>query len=186
MKNNQYNILGHSVFLIDKIKLVPVNYSHILKIKEWRNEQIKFLRQKTPITDKDQIEYYNQVIKPSFIDTKPKQILFSIIEDNNLIGYCGLVHIDWFSRNAELSFLLETKLYNDQDQYFEKFSSFLKMIQQIAKKIGLHKIYTFGYDVLCYRFKPLISQKFTKEANLVDHVLVENKLTNVLIYSKII
>ena len=44
------------------------------------------------------------MVKKQFKEKQPNQLLFSFIENNLLIGYGGLVHIDWTNKNAEISF----------------------------------------------------------------------------------
>ena len=58
------------------------------------------------------------------------------------------------------------------------------MIQEVARKANLNKIFTYGYDISPYRFKPLKQQNFLKEAHLVKHVKVEDEIKDVIIYSK--
>ena len=76
----------------------------------WRNEQIDYLRQTNHLTKQDQDNYFNKIIFKQFNHQKPSQILFSFYNKNKLIGYGGLVHINWAHKNAEISFLLKTEL----------------------------------------------------------------------------
>jgi len=186
LKGETYDIIGRKTFHINEIELVPFGIEHIFKILKWRNEQITYLRQSEPITSDEQIKYYNEVVKPGFKDKLPKQLLFSIIEQEKLIGYGGLVHIDWKNKNAEISFLLATKIFENHLMYYNKFNLFLTLIQQVAKTVQLHKIFTYGYGITSYRFAPLEKQKFNKEADLIDHIMINDHFYNAIIYSKIL
>lgn len=179
-----YKILEQNIFSIDNYNIIPIREEDIFLIKKWRNEQIKFLRQDKIINDEEQRIYYDHYIKSEFEKDFPKQILFSILNKKKLVGYGGLVHIDWRNKNGEISFLLETSLYSNQLYYNDSFNAFLKMIQEVAKKTSLKKIFTFGYDISAYRFLPLKQQNFLKEAHLVKHVKVKDEIKDVIIYSK--
>ena len=101
-------------------------------IRKWRNEQIDILRQNKPLTKDEQSKYYHQVIKKSFYEKKPEMILFSFLIKNNCVGYGGFVHIDWNSKKAELSIILDTNRTKKQETYKKEFSIFLKIILNIG------------------------------------------------------
>ena len=88
--------------------LVPIRYEDRYEILRWRNDQINILRQTKPITPQEQDEYFNSAVANLFKIDSPPQLLWSLLKSNILIGYGGLVHIDWKSKNAEISFLTET------------------------------------------------------------------------------
>ena len=165
--------------------LVPIRFEDRYDIMKWRNDQIDLLRQKEVLTIEEQDFYFKNVVAPLFENNQPSQLLFSLIQNNELIGYGGLVHIDWENKNAEISFLLDNKL-NDESFYSICFNVFLVLIEKIAKEIKLHKIFTYGYDIAEYRFEPLIQQKYMLEAHMRNHVLVKDNLVDVKIYSKLV
>ena len=181
----KYKILKKAFFKRDNIKLIPIRVEDKFKIMKWRNQQINLLRQKHPLTIKDQNEYFKNIISKAFDQENPKQILFSFLEKNELIGYGGLVHINWQNMNAEISFLLKTEL-NSGLYYSKTFSVFLELIEEIAKSIDLHKIYTYGYDLYKERFIPLINKSYIKEATLRQHKKIDETWYDIKIYSKII
>ena len=150
MENNKrkYGFLASDKFCSDEYCLVPLAEQEIELIRKWRNEQIDYLRQNKPLTKDEQLNYYHQVIKKSFYEKKPKVILFSFILKNNCIGYGGLVHIDWNSKKAELSFLLDTNRTKEPETYKKEFSIFLKIILNISfKQILFNKIFTETFDI---------------------------------------
>jgi hypothetical protein len=107
---NSYKVLNKQVFNSGAFSLVPIRFEDRLDIMNWRNEQIYHLRQAKPLTKNDQDSYFKNIINKLFEDDKPNQILFSFLKDGNCIGYGGLVHINWIDKNAEISFIMETKL----------------------------------------------------------------------------
>ncbi len=118
------------MFLDGHFCIEPIQEEHRYKIMQWRNEQLYHLRQTKPLTEKDQDNYFHNVIEPQFNQDTPEQVLFSFLHDNECIGYGGLVHIDWQDKNAEISFVMDTKLENN---YFgDLWRSFLKLIDMVA------------------------------------------------------
>ena len=155
-------------------------------IREWRNLQMDILRQNEEITESQQRKYFKEVIDPSFTQTTPSQVLFSILKDKKLIGYGGLVHIDWEAKTAEISFLLEPALNNHIRSFTENFDEFLVFIQKIAyTHLELDKIYTYAYDIRTYVYPPLEKHGFVCEARLRNHIKIGDDVFDVVIHSKI-
>ncbi len=142
----RYKCLTKQEFQIDDYKIVPIRFEDRYNIMKWRNEQIHHLRQTKILTIEDQDLYFENVVAKLFDQIKPDQILFSLLENNILIGYGGLVHLDWEKKSGEISFLISTDL---EKHFFEKFwNLFLLMIENIAFKIlEFNKIYTYAYDL---------------------------------------
>jgi hypothetical protein len=116
--------------------MVCINHlerKHIYKIMEWRNAQIKWLRQKEPLTREQQERWFGGYIDG--LDSYcPKSYLYAIYKDRIFVGYGGLVHINWDKMSAEVSFLLDPqiKIYN---HIYAEFMRLLKM--QAIKKLGI-------------------------------------------------
>mgnify|MGYP000989582711 CR=1 FL=1 len=182
---NRFKILSKQEYRKGEYRIVPIRMEDRFKIMEWRNEQIDLLRQKVVLTKKIQDEYFENVIVKLFDDEQPSQILFSFLKNKEFIGYGGLVHIDWEYKNAEISFLLSTKM-SSEKPYNILINIFLELIEKVAKDVNLHKIYTYGYDVEDFRFKPLINQNYNLEATLKEHALIDDKFKDVKIYGKIL
>lgn len=178
----KYKILEQQVFAKGNYSIVPIRFEDRFEIMRWRNEQIDILRQGDFLTEEIQNNYFNNVVIKLFDDKKPKQILFSYLKDKKLIGYGGLVHIDWENKNAEISFLLDTNV-NNEEFYLKTFTIYLNLIKQVAKSIGLHKIFTYGYCTDEYRFTPLLKNDFKQEAHLKKHILIDKELIDIKIYA---
>lgn len=164
-------------------RLVPIREEDILKIKQWRNEQINILRQKKPLTDEEQMNYYKNVIKPTFSQEHPEQILFSYLHQDRCIGYGGLTHIDWYNQRAEVSFLLETARNHDISQFQKEFGIFLEFLKQIAfDDLKLHRLYTETYDIRPYVIQTLEEKGFRFEGRLKNHVKIDGKFVDSVIH----
>jgi len=137
-----------------------------------------------PLSRSAQDLYFNNTISQLFNDEKPDQILFSYLENDICIGYGGLVHINWDDRHAELSFIMDTQL--EASAFAEHWTNYIQLICEVAfKEIGLHKIFTYAYDIRSNLYPILEEQGFSLEARLTDHKLIENNYVDVVIHSRL-
>lgn len=181
---NSYKVLNKQTFTSGNYSLVPIRFEDRNAIMKWRNEQIYHLRQAKPLTKEDQEAYFENVVTKLFGQEQPNQLLFSFLEDGELIGYGGLVHIDWNSKHAEISVLFSTVL--NETCYKSLSTIFFSLIEKVGLELQLNKIYTYGYDFDDSRFEPLYKSGFILNAFLHEHVSVNGKLVPVRIYSKIL
>lgn len=155
-----------------------------MQIMKWRNEQIYHLRQDRLLTETDQDLYFKNVIGKEFEKEKPDQILFSYLKNNDCVGYGGLVHLSHVNKNAELSFVMDTTL--EETSFGEHWTNFLKLITLVAfDDLGLHKIFTYAYDLRPKLYPALEDAGFFKEAVLKEHVIIGNELKDVIIHALI-
>ena len=98
-----YKCLKTNIFSDSKFKIIPIRFEDSIEIMNWRNEQIEILRQSEKLTSDKQIEYFSTVVNKLFYEKEPSQLLFSFFYEEELIGYGGLVHIDWENCNSEIS-----------------------------------------------------------------------------------
>lgn len=168
---------------VREFKLIPIRYQDRAKIRQWRNEQIYHLRQSNVLSEEEQENYFKNIVAPLFNTTNPKQILFSFLYKNKLVGYGGLVHINWLDRHAEVSFLMDTQL---QEEYFAEFwYTYLKMLSFIAfDGLYFQKIFTYAFDIRPHLYPVLLRAGFVEEARLKNHCLIDNTPHDVLIHSK--
>lgn len=185
MSTQTYKILPELPLNFDDFSLIPIRLEDRHEIRRWRNDQISILRQSKPLTEKDQDIYFSEVVQKLFDQQYPPQILFSFLFKGELIGYGGLVHIDWVNLNAEISFLSATQRANDSELFVNDWIVYLKMISILADRyLNFIKIYTYAYDIRPNLYISLDRSGFMQEARLKKHALLENKMTDVLIHSK--
>jgi len=162
----------------------PLRKQDMELIRVWRNEQMDILRQQKPLSEADQVKYYDEVIKPSFSEDYPRQILFNILLNDKLIGYGGLTYIDWISKKAEISFIIDTKRNSDKGLLKEDFSHFLKLLLIVTfKELRFHRLLSENYDNRKELIEVLIKHGFILEGILRDHMLKDNKWVNSHIYA---
>jgi len=181
---NTYKALNNQIFTSGDYSLVPIRMEDRFKIMEWRNEQIFHLRQDKPLTEKDQDFYFENVVAKLFDDSQPDQILFSYLEGEKFIGYGGLVHINWKDKNAEISFIMDTEL---EKNFFEKhWLIYLELIEKVAfADLGLHKIYTYAFDLRPHLYVIFEKGGLKNEAVLQEHVKIGKEFFSIVIHSKI-
>lgn len=181
---NSYRILKNQVFVSGVYSLVPIRFQDRYDIMKWRNEQIYHLRQSKPLTEADQDKYFSTVINELFTQEKPDQILFSFLKNDNCIGYGGLVHINWMDMNAEISFIMDTKL--EKVEFHRNWCIYLDILKQFAfDELSFHKIYTYAFDLRPQLYETIESKGFIKEAVLKEHCLIKGIYKDVVIHSYI-
>tara|TARA_B110001454_G_C12601338_1_gene384597 strand:+ start:180 stop:740 length:561 start_codon:yes stop_codon:yes gene_type:complete len=180
---NKYKCLDIQKFALEDYVLIPIRQEDIQSIRKWRNAQIDVLRQNKPISENEQEKYYEEIMKKNFLKNNPEQILFSFLLKSKCIGYGGLVHIDWEQKSAELSFLNETSRAKNLDLYFKDFSKFLKIIFKIVfDNMKINQIVTETYNIRPKTIEILKSFGFKKKTTLKNHVKINGKLIDSLIF----
>jgi len=179
-----YKILPQRKFTHGEFSLIPIRYEDRLLIMQWRNEQIYHLRQQEPLTREAQDKYFSEVVAHLFEIEQPDQLLFSFLKNDKLVGYGGLVHINWKDRNAEISFIINTEL--EKNCFEEYWVIYLQLLEQAALgNLQLHKIYTYAFDMRPHLYKAVEKAGFIKEAALKEHCLFDGKYIDVVIHSRI-
>lgn len=178
-----YKVLNKQCYEDGRYSIVPLRPEDRYEIMKWRNEQIYHLRQTQPLTVKDQDHYFSEVVANLFSQDLPSQILFSYLEDGKCIGYGGLVHINWNDQNAEISFIIDTKL--EKEHFRKHWNIYLGLLEQVAfGELNLHKIYTYAFDLRPQLYQALEGASFIREATLKEHAIFEGDFVDVVIHSK--
>lgn len=177
-----YRILKNNNYSLNEFSLVSIRFQDRYNIMNWRNEQIIHLRQNEPLNSKTQDSYFKDVILKEFEMDQPPQILFSFLEKGNLVGYGGLVHIDWDNNNAEISFLMNTIL---QEKFFNRYwSNFLTLLKNIAfNELNFYKIYVYAFDIRAELYPVLEMNEFKLDCRLKNHCRINGFYKDVVIYS---
>ncbi|AWG23039.1 hypothetical protein FFWV33_16660 [Flavobacterium faecale] len=180
----RYKVLEKKIFSKGIFSLIPIRFEDRITIMHWRNEQIYHLRQNQPLTLENQESYFKNIVSKLFEQDQPNQILFSILENGECIGYGGLVHINWIDKNAEISFIMQTNL--EQNRFDEIWSEYLNLVEKVAfSDLKLHKIFTYAFDLRPKLYSILSKSGYTEEARLKEHCLFNENYIDVLIHSKI-
>jgi RimJ/RimL family protein N-acetyltransferase len=179
-----YKCLSENRFEANGFQLLPLRDEDKYAILEIRNEQIYHLRQAELLTIEKQEDYFKNVISKLFEQEKPTQILFSVLKDNEFVGYGGLVHINWIDKNAEISFIMKTAL--EADNFEKIWINYLKLLEKVAfEELKLHKIFTHAFDLRPHLYAMLEKASFHEEARFKEHCFFDGKFIDVVIHSKI-
>ncbi|UJF33199.1 GNAT family N-acetyltransferase [Paenibacillus hexagrammi] len=179
----KYRCLTNQEFIYGDYQIVPLREQDIFHIKQWRNEQITVLRQKRLLTNEDQLRYYRNAVSPTFEVEQPSIVLFSYLLQNDCIGYGGLTNIDWESKRAEISFLLNTKRISDPDIYKKDFQSFLTLMKKVAfDELRWNRLFTETYDIRPHHIRILEESGFQFEGRMRQHVLIDGDWVDSLLH----
>jgi RimJ/RimL family protein N-acetyltransferase len=182
----QYACMPRPVLSDGSLRVRTVQPEHIEKIRQWRNAQIRILRQAAPITPEQQRQYYETTIWPKLAQSQPENILLAFEENNRLIGYGGLVHVHWGHRRAEISFLLDSKLAGTTKDSCHYFPRFLQLMKELAfQDLGLSRLTTETYAIRPAYLAALDGAGFAREGRLRDHVLIDNVPVDSIIHGLI-
>ena len=158
---------------------VGLRHADIQKLRDFRNAQIAVLRQKAPLSERDQEDWFETVVEPMHASATPSFLLVSILEGDSLfIGYGGLTNIDWHHRRAEVSFLVDPDRASDARLYREDFSAFLNFLKTWAfGELALRRLFTETFAFRDYHMSILEAAGFRQEGRMRDHIVDPNDET---------
>ena len=179
-----YLVLGDFFAQFRDYKISSIHMDDALPIMNWRNEQISALRQSQPLVESEQLRYFRNVVCSGFGKQKPEQILLRFTHRDALIGYGGLVHINWPDRIGEVSFLLETERTKDIRNYGMECSIFLQLLKKCAfENLDFNKIDTESYSHRPWHVMSVEAAGFRREKVLPDQTTVNGKLVDAVVAS---
>jgi len=143
-------------------------------VRKWRNDQIAVLRQTHRLTVLHQIIYYFFHIKKERNRHLPKQILFSVEKEGNLIAYGGLVHIEWRTLSAEFSFLHSGG--EESSNYRESLRIFIDILRsELCPLLNISTLTTETYLTRSHHISLLEENGFVRHRN--EFLLTNSKST---------
>jgi RimJ/RimL family protein N-acetyltransferase len=179
-----YKCLTVNHFSNGSYSLVPIRDEDKFEIMQWRNDQIDILRQKELLTKNQQENYFKNVVDRLFEKEQPDQILWSFLYKEELIGYGGLVHIDWENKVAEISFLTETSRNKNIELFISDWTHYLDLIKQIANlHLNFKSIFTYAYDIRPDLYIALENSKFKETKRIKNFIEIDNELKDVVIHT---
>jgi len=150
-----------------KVYLCAVEKEDIKKLLDWRNNEDfrKHFREYRELNMTQQEKWFQDKV-----NNDPTTLMFSIkrLSDNELLGCCGLVYINWAHRHADLSLYIGwNNTYIDEEGYAEEACRLL--FDYAFKSLDLNKMWTeiYVFDVKKKRLYDKLGMK-------VDGVLRQN------------
>lgn len=161
------------------ISLTAVEQADLKQLMDWRNtpELRRYFREYRELNTTAQKQWFeDKVLSDS------ATIMFSIrrLDDNILLGSCGLVYIDWIRRHAELSLYIGwNNAYIDDEGFAEEACRLL--LKYAYHELCLNKvwteIYSFDtpkknlYDKLGFHKDGVLRQNHYSEGKWVDSLI---------------
>lgn len=150
-----------------KVRLNALERSDLKQLMDWRNdpEMRKHFREYRELNLELQEKWYNESVS-----SNPHNLMFGIrrLDDNELLGCCGLVYIHPVYRHADLSLYIGwNNAYIDNEGYASEASELL--FDYAFNDLGLNKVWTEIYT-FDHRKKAL----YDKFGMSVDGVLRQN------------
>ena len=177
----KYKVLDQNTIEKGNYSIVPVRFKDRIEIMNWRNDQMFHLRQEIKLTRETQDFYFKKTVLELFLSETPSQLLFSYLKEGKLIGYGGLVHINWFDRNAEVSFIMEPSL--ETNEFETHWSTYLSLLKKIAfTNLNFKSLNTYAYNLRPHLYPVLEKNNFKLKKHLVNEVLVDEKKIDVFIH----
>ena len=179
-----YRAIGPDSFHHGDYHIESVQRSDAEEIRKWRNEQISALRQGKPITKEEQSTYFGELIRLDFPMSQPEKILVRFLYKDYLIGYGGIVHIDWHNLRGEVSFLLETSRTVHHAKYTDELYIFFELIKEVAfEALKLNKLTCEAYAHRGYHVKAIESTGFTREGILRQQTKINGAWVDAVVSS---
>ena len=151
-----------------------VQPEHIEQIRNWRNAQLNVLRQIDPISEADQVAYFDREIWPNKSKLHPTNILLIYRCDDTVIGYGGLVHICWPVSRAEVSFLTDPESVVNSDSYRQAFETWLTLMKSLAfDNLNLRRLTAETYTTRPQNLQVLDDAGFEREGVHREHVVID-------------
>lgn len=180
----QYKIFGPKSLTQDRYSISSIQLEDAEEIRCWRNEQMFALRQSMVLSEEEQLAYFENVLKPEFNQTHPKQVLVRFCLNGKLIGYGGIVHLDWENLRGEVSFLLATERTSDSKSYSEELNLFFTLIKRLGFcELGLNKLTTEAYAHRAFHVQAIEDAGFSREGVLRQHVKIEGQWVDAVVAS---
>jgi len=158
----------------NRYQLRPIHWNDRNAIREWRNAQMDVLRQQDPLSAKDQDKYFSNLVLSQLGEEQPEQILLGFLDDSQLVGYGGFVHIRWSERSAEVSFLTNLDRL-EKKAFSQDWMTYLNLLVQLARRIGIQKLTTETYSIRTELIDILENFGFTQVQIMRDHHLINGE-----------
>jgi RimJ/RimL family protein N-acetyltransferase len=150
----------------EKIGLSAIEENELKALMDWRNIPAfrKHFREYRELNMTMQKKWFNKINQDNSIH------MFSIksLEEEKLLGCCGLTYIDWKNRNADLSLYIGyNNFYIDEEGYAKEAS--LLLFEYGFKELNLHKIWTEIYEYDDKKLKLYKEIGFKEDGRLRDN-----------------
>jgi len=114
---------------------------------------------------------------------EPEEALVMFEHGGNLLGYGGLVNIDWTSLRGEVSYLAATDRARDLTVYVADFARFLRWVEVFAfADLHLKRIHTETWEFRTTHLQVLEEHGFQLEGRLRRHIIKDGVAHDALLH----
>lgn len=127
-----------------KVYLTTIEEEDLEQLRYWRNlpEYRKYFREYREISSNMQKKWFEHSVNN---DNKTVMFAIRMIENDELVGCCGLCYINWVHRHSDLSLYIgKDEAYIDNEGIAEE--SCRLLFQYGFNELGLNKIWTEIYE----------------------------------------
>ena len=176
-------IIKEPTFMIqgEKVILTTIEEDDLEKLRMWRNitEYRKHFREYREISSTMQKKWFENIV-----NNDKNTIMFAIrsVNNNELLGCCGLCYINWVHRFADLSLYIgKDNCYIDDTGIAEESCKLL--FNYGFKELGLNKIWTEIYEFDNKKLELYNKFHFHKDGYLREQYFYDGKWWNSYILS---
>ncbi len=179
----KYIALEQNNFSQGNYNIIPIRQEDMESIRKWRNAQMPILRQAVKLSSDDQALYFKNEVKSFFSDNETKQLLFSFLKKNQLIGYGGLVNLSWKDKRAEMSFLLDDQRAKDNKLYKEDMNNFISLIKKVVfEEMKFNRMFTESFAFRKFHISILEDNGYKKEGVMRNHIFEFGKFYDSIVH----
>jgi len=169
--------------IIDSIgnyQIRAISDSMLSNLKEWRNAQMDVLRQNRILTDEDQQRWWSSLKNN---DDQVQFGLYTVTPQPALIGYGGLVYLNFEYKRAEVSFLLDPKRAAVRETYrADLCAAFTLFLRYGFERLGLHRVYTETFGFRDEHIAILEDFGLRREGVFRDHVFKKGRFWDSILH----
>ena len=158
------------------MKLEVLTRSQIQSVREWRNNELQFLRTPYMITEEMQNNFYDVTVQ----DRRSQHRYFAIMDGGNFIGMGGLTNIEWENGTAEISLII-APYYRGKGYGFKSVDLIL---HEAFDSMRLYSVYGEVYNCGNRGFwEKIVEQRSGYMTNLVDRKMYNGKIYDSMWFS---
>lgn len=160
-----------------RVKLRSLKEDDIWKLHKWINdpEIIKFTNYYRPISEMEQRKWFNSIPE---ISNNNSIFGIELLENNELIGFCGLHDINYIHSRAELRIKIGESRYWNQGYGKE---ALLSLIDHGFNDLNLHRIWLTVIYSNVNAIKLYEKLGFKKEGTLKDNMFIKGEYVDTIV-----
>lgn len=150
------------MFSAGKISLDVLTRDDAEQIRQWRNRSLESLRTPYPLTSDQQQQWYDAVVN----NREATARWWAIRNQDGLVGYTGVQHIDWINSHGEVSLLLGP----DARQQGHGTTSVQLVLREAFESLNLNMVWGEAYPTSIRFWQKIVGLWFGDKAPLTERL----------------